>query len=107
MAAAPEDPRQQVQQILQRLQRMEAQLRSTHADVQGLPFLARGFVEGDIKKSTGRGLGDWAIASNRLHQALLPLASAPGADTTQAASLIAAELPRLASLREYLRKAPQ
>jgi hypothetical protein len=103
--AAQEDLRKQIEQTLQRLQHMEGQLRATQADVQGLPFLARGFVERDINKSTGRSLGEWAAASNRMYQALAPVAS--GADAASAASLIAAELPKLAGLRTYLQQAPE
>jgi hypothetical protein len=85
---------------------MESQLRTTQADIQGLPFLARGFVERDIKSSTGRSLAEWAATSSRLYQALAPLASGSNEGAGAAATLIRSELPRLATLRTYLQKAP-
>lgn len=107
MATPEGDLGGQVEQTLERLQRMEAQLRATQADVQGLPFLARGFVERDISGATGRSLADWAAATNRMYQTLAPLARGTGMGDAGAASLIQAELPRLVALRAYLQKAPE
>ena len=98
----------QVQQAVARLQTMEGQLRSTQADVQGLPFLARGFVERDISSSTGRSFAEWIATSVRLRQALEPLAGTSGAAAPGAIRrTIGDELPRLAKLRAYLQKAPE
>lgn len=100
--------RQQAQQVVARLQTMEGQLRSTQADVQGLPFLARGFVERDISSSTGRSFADWIATSVRLRQLLEPLAETSGtAAPGVVRQTIADELPRLAKLRAYLQQAPE
>jgi hypothetical protein len=105
VAAAQEDLQRQVQQTLERLQRLESQLRATQADIKGLPFLARGFVERDISSSTGRNLAEWIATSNRITQALAPLAD--GAPAGSAGQVIQSELPRLEALRAYLQKAPE
>ncbi|MDB5057587.1 MAG: hypothetical protein JWO59_1059, partial [Chloroflexi bacterium] len=83
---------------------MERQLRTTQAEVSGLGFFARGFVEKDIKGNTGRSFGDWITATERLRAAL---SAAQQGKPAEALRIIADELPRIASLRQYLQRAPQ
>jgi hypothetical protein len=85
---------------------MTNRLRRTQAEVQRLGFIARGFVEKDISGSTGRSLAAWATAAEALAAALNSAVSDPtrfGAAQT----LVAAERPRLATLRAYLERAPE
>lgn len=103
--AETEQTRQLARDTLGRLQAMEAQLRATQADVQGLPFLARGFVERDIKGSTGRTFADWIAAAVRVRQTLESVANGTGG--AAAGTAIGAELPQMAVLRGYLQKAPE
>ncbi|MGH2387911.1 MAG: hypothetical protein ACRDIE_06860 [Chloroflexota bacterium] len=85
---------------------MTGRLRKTQAQVQRLGFIARGFVEKDVSGSTGRSLADWAKAGDALGAAL---AAAPADPQSQAraGALLAAERPRLATLRAYLERAPE
>ena len=93
-----------VRQAVATLEAMERELRSTQAQVQGLGFFARGFVERDISGATGRGFPEWIAATGRVRQALAPLGA--GAPAPAARQTLAEELPRLARLRAYLQKAP-
>lgn len=87
---------------------MEQQLRETQADLQKLPFFARAFVERDMSSSTGRSFADWLSGAARLRGALAPLAGDPAATQADAARrAIQDELPRLATLRAYMTKAPE
>ncbi len=93
-----------IQEATTALARMEQQLRSTQAQVAGLGFFARGFVEKDIHGATGRSFGDWITAASRLRAVLSAIPAGPPADTKRA---IEAELTRVAVLRQYLQRAPQ
>jgi len=85
---------------------MTANLKRTQAEVQNLGFIARTFVEKDFSGSTGRGLADWAKAADTL-AGVLDSASRDPQTYGRAAQAIAAERPRLASLRAYLERAPE
>ena len=91
-------------QAVATLEAMERELNDTHAQVQGLGFFARGFVERDISGATGRGFLEWIAATARVRQAIAPLAA--GSQAPAARQTLADELPRLAKLRAYLQKAP-
>jgi|GEM_PF-1963805 len=86
------------------LEAMERELKDTQAQVQGLGFFARGFVERDISGATGRGFPEWIAATAQIRQALTPLAASKPAPAAR--QTLADELPRLAKLRAYLQKAP-
>lgn len=85
---------------------MTANLKRTQAEVQNLGFIARTFVEKDFSGSTGRGLAEWAKAADTLAGVLDAASRDPHAHG-RAAQAIAAERPRLASLRAYLERAPE
>ena len=106
MTELTDDLRQRIEATAQKVQAMEGQLRSIQADVHKLPFLARGFVERDISSSTGRSLGEWAAASQRMHQALSNVVQTGAGGLGGLKSAIATELPKLGVLRAYLAKAP-
>lgn len=106
MADQSAEIQQHAQQALQTLDTMEQRLRQTQQDVQKLPFLARGFVERELKSATGRSFNDWLAGSTQLRRALSPLLSA-GAAAVSARTAIEDELPRLASLRTFLQKVPE
>ena len=93
-----------VQESVAALADMEQQLEATQAEVTGLGFFARGFVEKDISGATGRGFGDWIKAAGRLRAALCTIQTASRAES---ARTIADELPRIAQLRTYLQSAPE
>lgn len=85
---------------------MTAHLKRTQAEVQNLGFIARTFVEKDFSGSTGRGLADWVKAAETLAGVLESASRDPQA-YRRASQAIAAERPRLASLRAYLERAPE
>jgi hypothetical protein len=85
---------------------MTTRLNSTQAEVRNLGFIARTFVEKDFAGSTGRGLADWAKAADAL-AGVLEAASRDPHTYGRAAQAIAAERPRLVSLRTYLERAPE
>jgi hypothetical protein len=93
-----------VQRAVAALADMELQLGTIQSKVVGLGFFARGFVEKDIKSATGRSLGEWVKAAERVRR-LLEGASNGGAG--EALRAIGEELPRVAVLRNYLREAPK
>jgi hypothetical protein len=94
----------QIQETVNALSEMEHQLRATQSEVSGLGFFARGFVEKDISSNTGRSFGDWISATTRLRTTLSAAQQGQQADARRA---IQDELPRIASLRQYLQRAPQ
>jgi hypothetical protein len=104
MTPSADDLAAQIQETVTSLSEMERQLRTTQAEVSGLGFFARGFVEKDIKSNTGRSFGDWITATERLHSALSAAQQGQPADALR---VIADELPRIALLRQYLQRAPQ
>ncbi len=81
-------------------------LRMVQGEVRKLGFIARAFVERDISSSTGRSLADWANAADALGKVLAAAASDPQRQAA-AGALVAAERPRLATLRAYLERAPE
>jgi hypothetical protein len=81
-------------------------LRMVQGEVRKLGFIARAFVERDISGSTGRSLADWANAADALGTVLAAAASDPQRRAA-AGALVAAERPRLATLRAYLERAPE
>jgi hypothetical protein len=88
--------------------RMEQQLRLTQKEVQGLGFLARGFVQRDISSNTGRGYDEWIAAAGRLHATLTRILSGlPAVSSSADSKTIAEELRRLGTLRAYLEDAPK
>jgi hypothetical protein len=90
------------------LRRMEGDLETTKREVQSLGFIARSFVERDISSATGRNFGEWLSAAVSLRNSLQRLSgTADGASIDAARGAIAAELPRLRTLRAYLQSAPQ
>jgi hypothetical protein len=93
-----------LQQCVAALADMESKLLATQAEVNGLGFFARGFVEKDIRGATGRSFGDWVKAANRLRS---ELSAALNGDTSRTVMAIADELPRIDVLRQYLQRAPQ
>lgn len=97
-------PDSRARQAVATLEAMERELKDTHAQVQGLGFFARGFVERDISGATGRGFPEWIAATAHIRQALAPIAA--GKPAPAARQTLADELPRLARLRAYLQKAP-
>ena len=88
------------------LHEMTGRLRRIQEEVRQLGFIARGFVEKDVSGSTGRSLADWAKAADALGAALGSAISDPSR-LGSAQALVAAERPRLATLRAYLQRAPE
>jgi hypothetical protein len=93
-----------IQETVAALGEMEQRLRTTQAQVAGLGFFARGFVEKDIRGATGRSFGDWIAATSRLRSVLSSISNAPHREAKRA---IEDELSKVAVLREYLQRAPQ
>jgi hypothetical protein len=89
------------------LQQMAAQLKTIQAEVQGLGFFARGFVEKDISGATGRSLGEWVAAATALKAAIAAATNLDPQAIARARQTLTAELPRIAALRGYLQRAPQ
>jgi len=83
MAELSQDARSRIEAVVDQVHTLEDQLRKIQAEIKGLPFLARGFVERDISSSSGRNLTEWTAASQKMQQALLdiragkPLATPP------------------------------
>ncbi|HVA91405.1 MAG TPA: hypothetical protein VNL71_16360 [Chloroflexota bacterium] len=98
--------RSTLESTAQAVRAMTVRLKRTQAEVQGLGFIARSFVEKDISGSTGRSLADWAKAADTL-ASVLDAASRDGQAQGRATQAITAERPRLAALRAYLERAPQ
>lgn len=107
MAELSQDARSRIDAVVDQVHTLEDQLRKIQAEIKGLPFLARGFVERDISSSSGRNLTEWTVASQKMQQALSRAAQGVDADGRSLAATIAVELPKLASLRNYLSSAPQ
>jgi hypothetical protein len=104
MTASADALEAQILEATSALAQMEQQLRSTQAQVAGLGFFARGFVEKDIRGATGRSFGDWITAASRLRAVLSSTSKGQQPDAKRA---IEDELIRVAVLREYLQRAPQ
>lgn len=105
--------------VLQNLSQIEASVRELQGEVAKMPFFARGFVSGEVKKSTGQDLPAWAqaldslIATIREAQAATGRVRAAGAVgdadrsiVLQAGQRVQAEQPRLSALVAMMEKAP-
>jgi hypothetical protein len=104
MTSSADNRAAQIEAAVTALSEMEQRLRTTQAEVSGLGFFARGFVEKDISNNTGRSFGDWISATSRLR---IALSTAQQGQWNDARRSIQDELPRVASLRQYLQRAPQ
>jgi hypothetical protein len=106
MAVEDEEQQSNLRAAADSLRIMTDRLRRIQSEVQRLGFFARSFVEKDISSSTGRSLAAWGTAAEALATALASALSDP-ARLVAALSLVAAERPRLATLRAYLERAPE
>jgi hypothetical protein len=106
MAVEDEEQQSNLRAAADSLRVMTNRLRRIQSEVQRLGFFARSFVEKDISGSTGRSLAAWSTAAEVLATALASAVSDP-ARLGAALSLVAAERPRLATLRAYLERAPE
>jgi hypothetical protein len=104
--------------ILDNLSRLGAALADVQAEVGKMPFLVRGFISSEIKK-TGRDLPEWAKTVDRLSGAMRDVQEVVGrarsagrvdeadrATLTQARAQVEAERGGLESLVGFMRQAP-
>ena len=106
MAIEDDQQRASLEAAVAAVRELTSRLRQVQGEVQRLGFIARAFVERDISSSTGRSLADWTKAADALGSALAAAPADPQS-RARAAALVAAERPRLATLRAYLERAPE